>query len=234
MRLLKKILAIAGISLLALSAVASPADPKNGVDYLTLAKAQPTDSVKKVEVLEFFGYFCPHCDAFEPSLSQWVKKQGDNIVFKRVPIAFNEKMVPQQQMYYALEAMGKLEELHGKIFYALHNERKALYTEAEITDFLVKQGLDKKTFSDTYHSFAVQTKTRRATQMQSSYNINSVPTLVVDGRYVTSPSIVGTSAKNMPEPQLQEGALKVMDALVAKANKERSQAGAAESGKKSK
>lgn len=222
MRFLQKILAIAGLSLIALTAAASPADPKNGVDYLTLDKAQPTDSGKKIEVLEFFGYFCPHCYAFEPSLNQWVKKQGDNIVFKRVPIAFNEKMVPQQRLYYTLEAMNKTDDMHGKVLNAIHRENQPLLTESDIINFAVKQGIDKKAFTDTYNSFAVQTKARRATQMQSAYNINGVPTIVIDGRYVTSPSIVGTGAKqNLPEPVLQDGALKVMDVLVAKAAKER-------------
>lgn len=224
MRFLQKAIAALGFGIVAAGAMASPADPKNGVDYLTLEKAQPTDAVgKKVEVLEFFGYFCPHCNALEPSLAAWVKKQGDNIVFKRVPIAFDPRMEPQQRLYYTLEALGKLEQMHAKVFQAIHSERQRLLTEAEITEFATtKLGIDKKLFADTYNSFAVQTKAKRAVQLQSAYKIDGVPTLAVDGRYLTSPSIVGTGAKqSLPEPVLQENALKVMDALVAKAARER-------------
>ncbi|MES2932232.1 MAG: thiol:disulfide interchange protein DsbA/DsbL [Pseudomonadota bacterium] len=215
MRFLRKLLSTVGLCFIALSASATPADPKNGVEYLTLESRQNTESGKKIEVIEFFGYFCPHCNVFDPSLTEWVKKQGDNIVFKRIHIAFGESMVPQQRLYFALEAMGKTEEMHKKIFAAIHNERQSLNKEEAIIDFVVKQGIDKQKFVDTYNSFAVQTKARRATQMQSTYKIDGVPTIVIDGQYLTSPSIAG---KGQPtEPAMQDAALKVMDVLVARA-----------------
>ena len=88
MRFLRKALAVLSLSLIAAGASATPANPQNGADYRTLDKPQQTDSAGKVEVTEFFWYSCPHCYAFEPDLEQWVKKQSNNIVFKRVPIAF--------------------------------------------------------------------------------------------------------------------------------------------------
>src|SRR5437870_788528 len=116
MRLIKHTLAALSLSLVAAAAFASPANPQNGVDYRTLDRAQQTDSGKKVEVTEFFWYSCPHCNALEPALEAWVKKQGDRIVFKRVPVMFREDFLPQQKLYYTLEAMGKLDELHQKVF----------------------------------------------------------------------------------------------------------------------
>ena len=129
MNLFRHALAIISLSLFAVSAGASPANPQNGTDYRTLEQAQSTDSGKKVEVIEFFWYNCPHCAAFEPSLSAWAKKQGDKIVFKKVPIAFRESFVPQQKLFYALEAMGKSEEMNPKIFKAIHVDRQRIDTD---------------------------------------------------------------------------------------------------------
>ena len=221
MRFLKHLLLITSLGLLAMSAGAAPASPKNGVDFLTLDKAQQTESGKKIEVTEFFWYNCPHCNAFEPSLSAWVKKQGDNIVFKRVPVAFNESFVPQQRMYYALEALGKTEELHQKLFTAIHVEHQRLDKEGQITDFIVKQGVDKQKFLDMYNSFSIQSKVQRASKMQQDYKIDGVPTIAIDGRFVTSPSIAGVGLPpNQPEPVLHAAALQVMDSLVASVRKE--------------
>jgi thiol:disulfide interchange protein DsbA len=220
MHLIQKFLIALGIGLAAVTAGASPSNPVNGVDYRTLDKAQETESGKKIEVTEFFWYACPHCNAFEPGLEEWVKKQGDNIAFKRIPIAFRESFVPQQKLYYTLEAMGKVEEVHKKVFQAIHNGRQALDTDAAIADFIEKQGIDKKKFLDLYNSFGVQTKVRRATQLQGAYKIDGVPMIAIDGRYLTSPSIVGASIGKQSEIALQSAAFQVMDWLVAKARKE--------------
>ncbi|WP_019139833.1 thiol:disulfide interchange protein DsbA/DsbL [Noviherbaspirillum massiliense] len=222
MRLFQHLLAAVSLTLIAASASATPANPQNGVDYRTLATPQQTDSTGKVEVIEFFWYACPHCYAFDPALSDWVKKQGDRIAFKRVPVNFRESFIPQQKMFYALEAMGKLDELHKKIFNAIHVERKSLDTDAAVTDFVTSQGVDKQKFLELYNSFGVQSKVRRATQLQSAYEVDGVPLIAINGRYLTSPSIVGASMGRQPEPVLQSATLQVMDALVARAAAERS------------
>jgi thiol:disulfide interchange protein DsbA len=220
MRFIQQLLLALSLGFVAVAAGASPANPVNGVDYRTLDKPQQTDSGKKIEVTEFFWYACPHCNAFEPALEDWVKKQGDNIVFKRVPIAFRESFIPQQKLYYTLEAMGKTEELHKKVFHAIHVERQSLDTDAAIADFIEKQGIDKKKFLDLYNSFGVQTKVRRAAQLQEAYKVDGVPLVAIDGRYLTSPSIAGAGLGRQPEPALQSAALQVMDWLVAKAGKD--------------
>ncbi|HEX2603902.1 MAG TPA: thiol:disulfide interchange protein DsbA/DsbL [Oxalicibacterium sp.] len=217
MRFIQHLLAVIGLSLVAVTAGASPTAPVNGKDYRTLERAQPTDSGKKVEVTEFFWYDCPHCNAFEPALEAWVKQQGDKIAFKRVPVAFRDSFIPQQKLYYALEALGKVDELHARIFRAIHGERKQLDTDQQIMDFISKQpGIDAKKFADAYNSFGVQAKAKRATQLQADYQIDGVPTLAIGGRYLTSPSIVAGSVGNRPEPALHEAALQVADYLVNK------------------
>lgn len=216
MRLIQRLLAAASFSLIALTASASPADPVEGVDYIKLPQAQATDSGKKVEVLEFFWYNCPHCFAFEPQLAEWVKKRGDTIVFKRVPVGFRESFVPQQKLYYALEAMGKLDPVHRAVFDAVHVARTPLDKEDKIFDFVEKQGVDRKKFIDVFNSFGVQSKVTRVRQLQEIYQIDSVPTIVIDGRFVTAPSMVGASMRGQPEHALHAATLQVMDALIAK------------------
>lgn len=214
-----RLLAALGFGLIALGASASPDNPKSGVDYRTLDKAQPTESGNGVEVTEFFWYACPHCNALEPELNAWVEKQGDKIAYKRVPVAFRDSMVPQQKLYYALEAMGKLDPLHAKVFQAIHVQRRALDTEQAIANWIAEQGVDKQKFLDVYNSFGVQSKVRRASQLQQAYQIDGVPLLAVNGRYLTSPSIVSASIGRRPEPVLHAATFQVLDWLVARSAK---------------
>lgn len=222
MRFFARMFAAFSFGLIAIGAGASPSAPVSGVDYRTLDKPQSTDSGKKVEVTEFFWYACPHCHAFEPALNDWVRKQGDAILFKRVPIVFGEtpsqqqRFVPQQKLYYTLEAMGLLEQLHLTVFKAIHVGRQPLDNDAAITDFVEKQGVDKKKFIDLYNSFGVQTKVRRAAQLQQAYQIDGVPIVAIGGRYLTSPSIVVVGMGRQSELALQSGALQVMSWLVEK------------------
>lgn len=215
MRLLQRLIVIASFGFIASSAVAAPNAPVEGVEYQRLQQAQPTDTGKKVEVLEFFWYNCPHCHAFEPYLADWAKKQGERVVVKRVPVGFRESFVPQQKLYYTLEAMNRLD-LHKAVFDAIHAKRQKLDREDQIMAFIDRQDIDKKKFVDTFNSFTVQSKVNRVRQLQEAFRIDGVPTVAIDGQYVTSPSIVGQSMRGAPEDVLNSATLQVMDALVAK------------------
>ena len=215
MRLLQSLLLIASLGLVSAGVTAAPNAPVEGVEYQRLPQPQPTDTGKKVEVLEFFWYNCPHCHAFEPHLAEWAKKQGDRIVLKRIPVGFRESFVPQQKLYFALEAMNRLD-LHRLVFDAIHQRRMKLNTEPEIMAFMEKQTVDQKKFSETFNSFSVQSKVARVRQLQEAFRIDGVPTVAIDGQYVTSPSIVGQSMRGAPEEVLNSATLLVMDALVAK------------------
>lgn len=206
--------------LAASTAFASPTDPKSGVEYVTLAQPQPVQATgKKVEVIEFFMYHCPHCNALEPQLEQWVKKQGDNIQFKRVHLPFSGANDPEAHLYLTLEALGKAEEFQTKVFKAWHVDHLRLNTDAAIIDWVSKNGIDRNKFLDAWNSFGVTTKLRRLPQITSDYKVDGVPTVIIDGKYQTSPSIVYNSIKNNSEPVLFQATLQVMDALVAKAAK---------------
>jgi len=229
MRFYQQLLAAVSFGVLALSASvnasASPANPQVGTDYRILDQAQPTESGAKVEVTEFFWFDCPHCAAWDPSLSAWVKKQGDKINFKKVPVAFRDSFVPQQKLYYTLEAMGKADEVVPKIFRAIHVEGQRINTDKTILAFIEKAGIDKQKFLDLYNSFGVQTKARRAAQLQEAYKVDGVPMIAIDGRYVTSPSVVGVALANQPESMQQAAALQVMEHLVAKVAAEKDKGG---------
>ena len=160
---------------------------REGVDYLVLDKPAPTEApAGKVEVVEFFWYGCPHCNSFEPQLDAWLKTAPKNVAFRRVPVSFRPDFEPHQRLYYALEAMGKVDELHKKVFYTIHVERQPLNTAALVAAWAEKQGLDKAKFVEMYNSFSVSTKVRKATQLQDSYKVDGVPSLGIAGRYYTS------------------------------------------------
>jgi thiol:disulfide interchange protein DsbA len=212
--------ALLAASLVASTAFASPTDPKSGVEYVTLAQPQPVQAAgKKVEVIEFFMYHCPHCNALEPQFEQWVKRQGDNIVLKRVHLPFGGPNDPEAHLYLTLEALGKVDQMHAKVFKAIHQERIRMKDDATVIDWVSKNGIDRATFTNAWNSFGVMTKLRRLSQVVDAYKVDGAPTVVIDGKYQTSPATVYNSVKTNNETQLFQATLQVMDALVAKAAK---------------
>ena len=190
----------AGLGTVALSlpaAAQAQGGPVEGTHYVRLSTPVPTVAeAGKIEVIEFFWYGCPHCNAFEPSLEAWVKKLPADVAFRRVPVAFREEpFVAHQRIFYALEAMGQVEAMHRKVFYAIHNDRQHLDKPAEISAFMAKNGIDGAKFLDVYNSFGVQTKARQAKQLSESYKIDGVPALGIQGRYFTSGTLAGNTDK---------------------------------------
>jgi len=188
----------------------TPIKIEEGFDYRVLPITQPIDAKGKVEVIEFFWYGCPHCYEFEPELKGWIKRQNKDVVFKKVPIAFREELMPHSQLFYALETLGKGDALNDKVMFAMHRENKRLLNENEIADWVAAQGVDRNAFLAAYRSFAVLSKARAANQLGNAYRIDGVPTVAVQGKYITSPSIAGSRAK----------AVNIMDFLVNKVRKD--------------
>lgn len=182
---------------------------------------QSTIPGKKVEVIEFFAYYCPHCNALDASLNEWVRAQGDNIVFKRVQTSITGEAVPQQRLFYTLETMGVEEEYHSKIFNAIHIQKIHLDTDEDIVNFMANHGMDRQKFVDVYRSFSVQSKVQRALQMQSAYGVNTWPTIVFDGRLFTSPPMAGANMATYDESIAQSLMLKNMDQMVAELHQQR-------------
>jgi protein dithiol oxidoreductase (disulfide-forming) len=196
------------------SLVALPAgaqgEPVEGKEFTRL---QPPVAVSvpagKVEVVEFFGYWCPHCHAFEPSLDAWARKLPADVVFRRIPVAFGAPHEPYQKLYFALEAMGQLDAMHRKVFNAIHVDRMRLDKDADLQKLAQANGVDFAKLKDTMNSFSVATKCNQAKKAASEYKIDGVPTMGVQGRFMTSVGQAGS----------HEGALRVMDGLIAKARK---------------
>jgi thiol:disulfide interchange protein DsbA len=210
--------ALIAATMVASTAFASPADPKNGVDYQTLSAPQPVQATgKKVEVIEFFAYHCPACNALEPTLNNWIKKQGDNIVMRRIHLPFQGPADPEAHLFLTLEAMGKLEEYHPRVFQAVHVQRQRLMKDDAIIEWAGKNGLDRAKFMETWNSFGVTTKLRRLQALSSNYKVTGTPTIIIDGKYVVSPGQVSEANKIQDMGQLMQATTQVMDALVKKA-----------------
>ncbi len=187
-------------------AVAQAKPPEEGIDYIKLDKPASTEGVKgKIEVVEFFWYHCPHCNHFEPELQTWLKKLPKDVYFRREHVAFRPNFVLDQQLFYTLQAMGKVEQMHAKVFAAIHAEHLNLDTREQIIDWVAKQGINKTEFTKIYDSFAIGSKATRATQLQTAYNVSGVPALGIAGLYYTD----GALAQSMTR------ALQIVDYLVA-------------------
>jgi thiol:disulfide interchange protein DsbA len=203
-------LAAAGLGASWAGTAAAQGEPVEGTHYTRLAQpVAVTVPAGKIEVIEFFSYGCPHCFALEPTLETWVKRLPNDVVLKRVPVAFNALYENYQKIFFALEAMGQLDAMHRKVFNAIHVQKLRLDKEADIAAFMTANGIDGAKFIEHYKSFSVQTKARQAHQLSQSYKIDGVPTLAVQGRYLTSGSLAGSN----------ERALAVADALVQKVRK---------------
>jgi thiol:disulfide interchange protein DsbA len=172
----------------------APTAWQEGVNYTRIVPAQPTSvAAGQVEVLEFFWYACPHCYAIEPLVEQWNKAKPAYVSFSRVPVTWSEGHRSLARLYYTLESMGKLDQLHGEVFKAIHVGGNALVandpndtneTERIQVLFAKKFGISEDEFRKAYHSFAVDTALQKADQLMERYRIDGVPTFVINGKFI--------------------------------------------------
>ena len=180
--------------------------PREGVEYPRLPKPAPVEApAGKIEVIEFFAYSCIHCYNFEPLLEDWEKRKPADVVLRRTPVAFSPAFEPMQRLYYTLESMNLLERLHGAVFKAIHADRLPLTTSGPITEWVVRQGVDRAKFSEVFNSGATATKARRAAALQDAYAIEGTPALGIAGRFTV--------------PGQGPNTLVVANALIAEARK---------------
>lgn len=186
--------------------------PEEGIDFLALDKRVPAEAGEgKIEVIEFFWYSCPHCNAFEPRFAAWLKALPKDVVVKRVPVRFRDDFEAQQRAYYVFETLNMVDAMHGKLFHAIHTERQTLNTLATLSAWTDKNGIPAAKFTETFNSFGVATKARRATQLQEAFKVQGVPALGIAGRYYTDGGLTGT----------MERALQVTESLIAQARTSR-------------
>ncbi|MBU1426173.1 MAG: thiol:disulfide interchange protein DsbA/DsbL [Gammaproteobacteria bacterium] len=204
MRFFKQIFAVLAL----LCASYAHAEVAAGVDFKVLNSPQPTNSGKKIEVLEFFFYGCSHCYHLHPGLEKWAKNMPKDVEFQYVPVVFNENWEPMAHTFYALEAMGKLKQLHDALFVAWNVSNIDLSDEAKIANFVGKHGVDRDRFGAEYDSFSVSSKIMRSNQLVQNYAIRGTPAIAVDGKYI----ITGLRP---------EDTIRVLDEVVKIARKER-------------
>ncbi len=176
---------------LLLSLSASAKDFQAGKEYVVLSKPQPVNSSDKIEVIEFFWYACPHCYQLEPILNSWVKDQPADVEFIRIPAVLGPHWELLARGYYTADVLGVADKIHAPLFDYLHKSRKRIRNVGDLKTFFVSQGVSEADFEKTFNSFAVVTKTNRAKQASQRYGLDSVPTLIVAGKYRTGPSIAG-------------------------------------------
>jgi thiol:disulfide interchange protein DsbA len=185
-----------GLGTVGTSALAQAGAPVEGVHYLRLSKPAPVSApTGKIEVVEFFWYGCPHCNALEPALEAWARKLPADVAFRRVPVAFSATHESHQKLFYALEAMGALEAMHPRVFAAIHNQRQRLDRDADQAAFVRANGLDADKFLQAGKSFTVQTRMRQAKQLAQAYDVDGVPTLGVHGRFYTGGALAGDNVR---------------------------------------
>lgn len=176
-----------------------------GVDYQLIEPAVPTSDPAKVVVTEIFWYGCPHCFRFEPFVEKWAESIPDGVVFEQVPSAINAAWTVHARAYYAFKMMGVQEQLHKKLFNAIHVQRQRLNSLDSIAEFVAEQGLDEKEFRKQYASFPVETLVRKGKQKELHYGLEGVPTVIVNGKYRTSGVMAGNFSR----------LLQIIDFLVA-------------------
>ena len=180
-----------------------------GAPFKVLKSPAPTDAEPgKIEVVEFFWFGCPHCYSLEPIISAWASRLPPDVVFRRQHVPFRE--VKHQQLYFTLQSMGQdNEKVMMAVFNAIHQQKKRMTDPKEMATVLSAVGVDAKAFNDTFGSFGVRTRQQRANKLADAYDIDGVPAIGVNGKYLTAPSMAGSN----------EASLRVVDELVAKERK---------------
>lgn len=178
-----------------MSAVAMAADTfKAGQHYVELPIAVKTADASKVEVVEMFGYPCPHCNSFEPVLHQWEKNAAEDVYFQRIPVIFGRSWEPFARAYYTSELLKTLDKTHQATFDAVHIDRKRLRNKDDFAAFYANLGVNEGKFSKYFNSFAVDSKMKQGDARARGYEIQGVPTLVVNGKYRVTAQMAGGQA----------------------------------------
>lgn len=189
-----------------LATAAGPVKYQEGQAYQKIVPAQPTANPEKIEVVEVFWYGCPHCHRFQPYIERWLLSEPANVEFIRLPAILNERWAIHARAYYAAEALGVLERVHGKLFDAIHVGKERLDTEQSLADFFARNGVDRAEFLEAFNSFAVNSKVSRARELTRRYGIDGTPAVVINGKYRSSPASAGS----------YEALIDVMDYLIAR------------------
>jgi thiol:disulfide interchange protein DsbA len=207
----KAALAFTAVAFVAIAAGAGAQGLTEGTNYVRLKNPQPVETGKNIEVIEFFSYGCPHCGELEPVLQAWLKSKPADVTFRRIPVMFQPRWENLAKAYYTLEALNE-DRLSPEVFVALHARNMPMWNEKDFLDWVASKGVDRKKAEELFGSFGIAGKVSRAKQLAQNYQIQSVPTIIVDGKYSTGSERLPGGHASIPA---------AIDGLVQKARAER-------------
>ncbi len=179
------------ILVLFLGSTVSAQEFELGANYHRLNKPQPVHTGDRIEVLELFWYRCPHCYRLEPYLKQWLNSKPESVEYVRMPAVLNKSWGFDARAYYTFVALDLVEKLHEPYFDAIHKDRKRILSVEQLADWASEHGIDRNAILDTFTSFGVDSMLAHAMDMTPRYETDSVPTIIVDGKYRSKVSLAG-------------------------------------------
>jgi thiol:disulfide interchange protein DsbA len=204
------LLAITALTSIGLASAQAPALRAKS-DYEVLPQPQPVATGERIEVVEFFWYGCPHCANLQPSLENWLKRKPADVELRRVPAVFRDSWMPHARVFYTLEALGELPRLHQSVYRAIHIDKESLTTASTSGDWALRHGIEPAKWLGAYNSAEVERKVQESIKLTRAYSVPGTPSLVVDGRYLTSSSM----AESMP------AVITILDGLIGMAREQR-------------
>lgn len=174
-----------------------PAQARVNQEY-RLINAQPLEGGDRLEVIEFFWYGCPYCLELQAPLNEWINRKPTDVTLRRIPALLGEDRVPHARIYYTLEMLGELERLHQQVYRSYHLEKLPMGRPEAMSQWAVRQGIDRERWQAAYNSDEVTRKIRRAQELTQAYDVRGTPSLVVNGRYLTSSGMAGGVRGVMP------------------------------------
>lgn len=179
------------LALLAAACVTAPAQAqeivraRQNIEYRLVAP-QPVETRDRIEVIDFFWYGCPYCNALQPALEAWIKRKPADVALRRIPAILNDSWAAHARIYYTLEQLNEVERLHQRVYNSYHVELLHMSKPDVMVEWAVKNGIDRKRWLDAYYSPEVDAGVERARKLTEAYTVEGTPSLVVDGRYLTS------------------------------------------------
>lgn len=179
------------------------------IEYRVI-KPQPLSVTSGIEVIDFFWYGCPHCYNLQPALERWISRKPADVTLRRIPAVLRDSWAPHARIYYTLEALGEVERLHQRVYYSYHVEELALSSPGVVAEWAVRNGISRERWDEAYNSAAVQRKVEEAAKLSRAYSVTGTPSLVVNGRYLTSSSM----------SESLNGVIVILDGLIDKMRRE--------------
>ena len=174
-----------------------PSRARVNVDF-RLIEPQPVGTGSPIEVIDFFWYGCPHCYNFQPALESWIRRMPPDVALRRIPAVLRDNWGPHARIYYTLESLGEVERLHQAVYHSYHVQELHMSKPEVMLQWAVRHGIDGKRWTEAYNSSAVAEKVERAKQLTQEYTVQGTPSLVVDGRYLTSPAMARSEQRMIP------------------------------------